>query len=232
MLLPLCIAMASRRPQTATARVRWFAREPRPQISQAAVFNEPRHKVLSLRGGSSVDERGPLRPASLLHGTTAEEEERRADIREAEMMSPSSSVLHEIEQESASSVTDAMLDDLVDRAMAVSTSRRVLPSWNGQASWLWRQWQGTIFDTAWRRAVITMSIAGLLVGAHGASLPRDVPWSFWSTPDAAQGIRSWRVHPTPLSPARPLTAGRRPTPPTRSWRGSRSSRACGICSSR
>ena len=135
---------------------------PQPQQLAAA-----RPQLLTLRGGI----RGDLEQATSTSGQPSQEAEQAADAREAELTCDGSR-LHQIERESLL-MTDAALDNLVSRAMAKTTDRRVLPAWNGQASWLWRQWSGTIFETAWPRAVVSMVLSALLVAALWATTPRD-----------------------------------------------------------
>ena len=134
--------------------------------------------LLKLRGGNSKEEQAA---------------EEAADKREEELLSQGIMAVpareRQLERESKD-LSDAALDCLAGRAMARTTTRKVLPSWKGRTGWLWRRWEGTIFETTWPRVLASMTAATLLVAITRATTPADKLWDMWSTPDPAHPVIS------------------------------------------
>ena len=152
--------------------------------------------LLTLRGGVEVGlatelrggPRGDMESGDSHKIQKEADVEHAADLREEELTETENCcpLPTQIERESEQ-MSDKELDDLMVRATATQTTRRVLPAWNGQQGWLWRQWQGTIFEVAWPRALLSAFLSALLVAGHWATTPRD-QLQRWAMPDPAHPL--------------------------------------------
>ena len=91
----------------------------------------------------------------------------------------------ELLEQEADALTSAQLDELVDRATSTSVERLALPLWAGSPAWLWQQWQGTVFESGWPRAMASVLVSFALVCMTRLMTPAGQRWPLWAPPDPA-----------------------------------------------
>ena len=78
------------------------------------------------------------------------------------------------------------LDEMLDRALKIGNAPRFIPKFQPQATWIWKQWQGTVLQQTWKPAAF-MSIISLALVLFMEFARKDGThkWSIFEVPDPA-----------------------------------------------
>ena len=71
------------------------------------------------------------------------------------------------------SLGDEDIDQLIDKSTRFGGAPRFITRFHPQATWLWRQWQGTVLEQTWQPAATVMLLSAFLCG--GMELGRTWP---------------------------------------------------------
>lgn len=85
---------------------------------------------------------------------------------------------------------DILADETIEKAVESFLKRsgapRIITRFHPEAEWLWRQWQGTVFESTWKPAASMMLITACFVLFMAIS--DEVSWALLAVPDPAHYV--------------------------------------------